>query len=209
MAFTVTVTEDDVLKALGDFLTDILPAGTAIIRAQNNLVPEPAVHNFVTMTPTLRRRLSTNVRVWDVTNPSPTSMVITQAAELTIQLDVHGGNSTDNAQLISTLFRDQYAVDVFAQEAFDLRPLYCDDGQQMPFINAENQYEDRWVMNVVMQANPLVSTPQQFADTITIGLIEVDAYYPPNLPLLTFVGNNGLALTFVGSNGGAVEFSGT
>jgi len=65
------------------------------------------------------------------------------------------------------------------------------------------------VMNVVMQANPLVSTPQQFADTITIGLIEVDAYYPPNLPLLTFVGNNGLALTFVGSNGGAVEFSGT
>lgn len=209
MAFAVSVTEDDVLRALGDFLTDILPTGTAIIRAQNNLVPEPVAHDFITMTPTLRRRLSTNVRLWDNRNPYADSMRITQATELTIQLDVHGGNSTDNAQLISTLFRDEYAIDAFAQESFDIRPLYCDDGHQMPFINAENQYEDRWVMNVVMQASPTVSTFQQFANKVSVGLISVDTLYsdPPNN--LTFIGDNGGVVGFLGDNGSPVTFLGT
>lgn len=102
-----------------------------------------------------------------------------QPTEVAIQLDVHGPNSTDNCQIISTLFRDGYGYDFFAQQPADMAPLYTDDGRQMPFINGENQYEDRWVMNVYMQANIAVSTGQQFADILTLeGVIDVDATFP-------------------------------
>ena len=41
------------------------------------------------------------------------SLNIMQPTEIVYQLDVHGPNSPDNAQTITTLFRDQYATDFF------------------------------------------------------------------------------------------------
>lgn len=101
------------------------------------------------------------------------------AAQLTIQLDVHGPDSTDNVTRISTLFRSEVGVDSFEASGFAVAPLYCNDGRQLPFVNAENQYEDRWVLEAVLQISPTVSTPQQFADEVEVTTIEVDTTYPP------------------------------
>lgn len=98
---------------------------------------------------------------------------------ITIQVDVHGPNSTDNTQRIVTLFRDGFTCEFFTDGGYPVQPLYIDDGDQIPFINGENLYEDRWVLKARLQANPVVSTPQQFADTLTVGIKEIDAYYPP------------------------------
>lgn len=98
---------------------------------------------------------------------------------ITIQVDVHGPNSTDNTQRIVTLFRDAFACDFFTDGGYPVQPLYIDNGDQIPFVNGENQYEDRWVLKARLQANPVVSTPQQFADTLTVGIKEIDTYYPP------------------------------
>ena len=46
-----------------------------------------------------------------------------QPTRVTIQLDVHGPNSADNAQTISTLFRDDYAVQFFKGTGFDVKAL--------------------------------------------------------------------------------------
>jgi hypothetical protein len=62
---------------------------------------------------------------------------IEQSTEVVIQLDIHGPNSADNTQVISTLFRDQYAVTQFSGSG--VTPLYADEPKQMPFINAEQQ----------------------------------------------------------------------
>ena len=43
MTITVSITEADVFTVLGNFLTQILPAGTAIVRGQVNRVPEPQI----------------------------------------------------------------------------------------------------------------------------------------------------------------------
>jgi len=58
--------------------------------------------------------------------------------------------------------RDEYAVSQFETSGLDVFPLYADDPRQMPFVNAENQVEERWVVDVVMQANPTVQTVMQF-----------------------------------------------
>ena len=46
-------------------------------------------------------------------------------------------------------------------------------------MNAEQQFENRWTIDVVMQANQVVTVPQQFASALNVELIEVDATYPP------------------------------
>lgn len=108
-----------------------------------------------------------------------------QPTKITIQIEVHGPNSADNAQIISTMLRDEYAVDFFAgfgaSNGFGntITPCYADDPRQMPFSNEEQQVENRWVIECVLQGNFTVRAPQQFADEIIIGLKNVDVEYPP------------------------------
>ena len=98
---------------------------------------------------------------------------VQQPTQVTIQCDVHGPASADNAQIISTLLRDEYAYDQFKSVGFDVTPLYCNDPRQVPFMNAEQQIEERWVVEVVMQANPVVSVAQQFAGTVAVSITDI------------------------------------
>jgi len=98
---------------------------------------------------------------------------------LTVQTDVHGPHSTDNTQIVVTLFRDEFATSFFTDGGYPVSPLYIDNGQQIPFISGENQYEYRWVLMAKMQVNPVVVTPLQFADTLVVALKEIDVTYPP------------------------------
>lgn len=94
--------------------------------------------------------------------------------KLTIQLDVHGPSSGDNAQVLATLLRDEYAVDAFATYGPDVTPLYTDDPRQVPFKNAEDQWEERWIVDAHLQVNPIVTLPQQFAAALAATLVELE-----------------------------------
>jgi hypothetical protein len=96
-----------------------------------------------------------------------------------IQLDIHGPASAQTAAIVSTLFRDEYATQYFDDNGIDAHPLYTSEPRQMPFINAEAQYEERWTLDVSLQVNQVVQVPQQFADKLAADLISVDAVYPP------------------------------
>jgi hypothetical protein len=167
MSVTLSLTESQTLTALRSFLISILPAGTEVVKAQDNRVPEPRGENFVTMTPILRDRLETNVHTYSDGYPSaPSTKSILEPTKVTVQLDVHGPASADNAQVISTLFRDEYAVTAFAATGFDVTPLYADDPKQVPFVNGEQQVEERWIVEAVMQCNPSITVPQDFAASV-------------------------------------------
>ena len=155
-----------------------MPAGVEIVIAQNNRVPEPATDNFVLLTALGRRRLATNIIDWDQSPlGNPTVQDNIESASISMQLDFHGANSTDLAQTFATLFRSEYAFDFLS--ASGLYPDYCTDGAQMPFVNGEKQWETRWVINAYFDANITVKTGQEFANTVSVGLIEVDTVYPP------------------------------
>lgn len=166
MSATVSPTEENVLAALRSFILSIVPDGVEIIEGQDNRVAEPAGPDYIVMTPTNRNRLSTNYSSWDETGFNPTMIVAEYDTEFTAQLDLHGPNSSDYASAISTLFRDYYACDQMVGTG--VTPLYATDGKQMPFINGENQFENRWVMTVSLQITPAVSTPMQFADRLDV-----------------------------------------
>lgn len=96
----------------------------------------------------------------------------------TVQLDIHGPASGDNAKVIEGLFRSEVAIGSFIASGFDVAPLYCDEAMQLPFINGEDQYEDRYVMSACMQINPIIGTPQQFAEELDPAVIDVEEAYP-------------------------------
>lgn len=173
------VTEDELMEALGTFLVGLELTGVDpddIIQSQVNRVPEPKAANFVLMTPTFRRRIATNVETWSTAPdpaPPPDELRMERDTEVTIQLDIHGPASADNAQVIATVWRSDYGCRAIDPPIF--QPLYASDGHQAPFVNAEKQYENRWVMSLVMQANVAVSTAMDFADSIGVEIIEADA----------------------------------
>lgn len=173
---SVSITEQQVFTALWNFLTLILPANVAVVQGQANMVAEPAVPDFVVMTPLLRERLSTNQDTFQPSPlPAPALGQTTALAptKITYQLDVHGPNSADNAQTISTLLRDDYAVQSFINSGLgDITPLHASDPSQQPFTNAEGQYETRWIVEAVLQANIAVTVPQDYATALKVTLEE-------------------------------------
>lgn len=110
---------------------------------------------------------------------------IEQGQKVTVQLDFHSADPLVEGQMastVSTLMRDGYAVRQFRSQTPDygVAPLLADDPRQMPFLNAEQQYEWRWVVEALLQVNAVVSVPQEFADSAEVELVDVDAVYPPS-----------------------------
>jgi hypothetical protein len=106
-------------------------------------------------------------------------MNVTQPTELVMQVDVHGPNSSDNIQAISTMFRDPYGTQFFNGENVDITPLFASDPRMAPFINAEQQIEVRYIIELHIQVNQTIVVPQQFAGAAAINVISVEAAYPP------------------------------
>jgi hypothetical protein len=178
----VSPNEFSALVALRGYIFYLLP-DLEIVRGQGNLVPEPKGNDFIVLTPILRTRLETNIDTLglptgsDLLNGSLSMMAPTK---LMVQADVHGPASGDNAQIVLTAFRDAFAAQWFTdQQIVGIMPLYTSDARQIPFINAEQQYENRWTLDLAMQINPVVTVPMQFAREIDVGLISIDVAYPP------------------------------
>lgn len=174
--YVVAPTDDDLYTALGNAIVAWLGlAPDHVVREFNNEVAMP-VGPFVGMRFGTRRRLRTNKTAWDTTNPAPTALTHEQGMQVACQIDCYAPTAGDWAAILTTLLRDDVGV-----QALDpvCAPLYCDNGTRAPLTDAEEQYEDRYIVMLQLQYNPVVSTPQEFADTLTIDLINVDVRFPP------------------------------
>lgn len=163
------ISEDEIFAALRAFILLTVPAGTEVLITQQNRVPQPSGPNYVMMTATNRDFMSSAYREY---RPAGDQVDRTRSTGAGFQLDFYGPLSSDFAQRFATLFRDDYAVDAMAGTG--VTPLYCNDGSQMPLTNGERQYEARWMVQAMLQVNPIVSTPQQFADKVDVTIVEAD-----------------------------------
>lgn len=104
-------------------------------------------------------------------------------SEAVVQLDFHSaaGISGDYAQQVAAKLRDEWGVQQFADQTpnYGVVPLFADDPAQRPFLNENQQIEWRWVLDAHLQVNQVTSVPQQYADSIQVELVDVDAAYPP------------------------------
>jgi hypothetical protein len=171
----ISPAQADVETALRTFLMSVVDPSVPVVRGQDNRVPEPDADDFIVFWVMSRERLRTNVDTYD----SVSTQNVEQSGQITFQIDVHGPNSTDNAHVITTLFRDDFGYQSFTNSNSAITPLYADNPRQMPYASAEDQFEDRWVIDGVIQADQTVSISQQFADELELNLVVDATVLPP------------------------------
>lgn len=179
MSDTITPVKDDVYRAVKAWLVDVTGLDAArVVQGLGNRVPlpVPGPTAFIVMTVVLLARLRTNVETWDLADPSPATTQIEEGTQMTLQLDVFGPGSADLAAMLCTLLRSDSACVALAPTC---APLYSDDPRMAPLTDEESQYEERWIVGAQLQYNPVVVQSQDFADTLTLDLVNVDEAYPP------------------------------
>ena len=166
----VTPTEADVFAIVRSYLLQYLASNVPVVHGQDNRVAEPLEDDWVELVSALHTRLATNSTTYVdpavgmTVGPFPAgTKQVLQQTQLDIRIDVHGTNSAENANIISTLFRDSDACDFFASINPAVQPLYTSEPRQTPFVNEAQQYEDRWTVDVSVQANITTILPQLFA----------------------------------------------
>jgi hypothetical protein len=99
---------------------------------------------------------------------------VQEVVETAIQLGFHSADNTsaDMAQAVRMMLRDPYAVTFIKAINPAIAPLYGSDARQAPYLDAEDQFETRWVVEAVLQANVVVSGLQvQFVTSVALQLI--------------------------------------
>lgn len=166
------------LAILRGFLLYLLPDGIEVIKGQDNRAAEPQGTDYVVITQIGRERLGLNTTTYTDNYPASTGVRSdVQPTQTTIQIDVHGANSAQNLQIITTLFQSDYGLDYFRGINADTAPLYMSSPRQAPFLNGEQQVEERWSVDAVIEFNPSITTQQDFAAQLSVGLIEADTAY--------------------------------
>lgn len=190
---SMSITETQVFAALRAFILTIVDC--EVIRLPNNRVPMPA-GEFISLSPVSNIALSTNV-----TGYSDTDKSILRPSQITIQVDCYGASAGDRAAAIATLLRDAYGCDAFNVGGApidytqvggnyvmgesplyalpNIQPLYASDARQMPMVDSEAAYVERWTFDAVLQANPVLTVTQQSAIALGVGLKNVDRAFPP------------------------------
>lgn len=175
MPASISPTEDDIFIALRAMILTLLGSIIPVIRGMDNRVPMPE-GGFVLLTEVGAKALATNTFVYGDPYPSPGTRTVGRSTQFTIQIDCYGPLASLWANTLSILLRDEYACVALAPVC---QPLYTTDPRMMPLVNGEEQYEHRYSFDAVLNYNPAIVLPQEFAGKAEVGVINVDEAYPP------------------------------
>ncbi len=159
-----SITVDQVIDALADFLAPFVPAAQ-IVRAQVNRVPMPSNPGIV-LTELLQVDLSVPATEYQPpVDPIPAigTATIYGPSRIDVQIDFYGAQAGEFCKTVKTAFRSHWGFEHFPA---NIKPLYTSDGIQAPLVTGEQQYESRWTLTASMQYNPIVTVPQDFADVL-------------------------------------------
>lgn len=175
-AALVSPSEDQIFDTLWGFIAALFdPSLSAqIIKATQNQTPTP-LGTYAIIQPGVKVRQDQAVR--DYTPPaagSPAGTLGTQnvsrGTQYAYQVDCYGPAAPDWADTITIAWRSLWACDYFAA-GVDLNgsplkaviaPLFADEPQQLTIVNAEQQYEQRFMTRLYLQANQVVALQQAF-----------------------------------------------
>jgi hypothetical protein len=182
MSLTVSPVTDAIYTDVKTFIMSVLPLDNAhVVKGQGNRVASPlggtvaSGGGYATMQIVNSPRLATNVDTWDPTDPAPTSQTTQMSTQVEVQVDLYSALAFDWANLFQAMWRDDYACELLT----NCQPLYADNPILGDFTDSEDQYEQHFIIRAMLQYNPTVSTPQQFADTVSVSpIFNVDVEYP-------------------------------
>ncbi len=163
--YSVNVTVDQIMEALGAFLAPFLPDGIKIVRAQTNRVAPPG-KQFVKLTEMFMVDLAVPYPIYTpIDDSTEINVNIIGPTRFDIQIDFYGESSGDWCKTIKNVVRCGLGFDRFPS---NVKPLYTSDGNQGPLTTGEQQYLSRWTLTLSLQYNPTVELPQESATEIVV-----------------------------------------
>jgi hypothetical protein len=172
MSVTIDISDQDVFTALVSLFGTFLPTNTPVVQGLDNQVSMPAT-GFVLMTSSGMERMGTNVNVFSST--AQTNAILAPI-KYAINIDFVGPLAQAWAMEFQALFRDEYATDLMPA---NIQPLFADDLMHIPLVDAESQFEQRWRVSAAMHYAPTITTTQQSATVIGIGIEPIDQTFHP------------------------------
>lgn len=166
-----TLTQSDMFTALRKVLLKLVDV--EVLQSQQNRVSSPT-GNFITMTSLGLDPKSTNRTEYENQSSTPGNEVMRRTLLWRVQLDCYGNEAATMCNLISTVFRSEWACEAFNSTGYAVSPISAGEPRQTAFIDSEQQYGDRWSVDLTMQADVYVRVGQYFFDSATITAVSVD-----------------------------------
>jgi len=186
MSVTITPNEDQIFDTVWAFIASLFDPSLAgqITKASQNFTPTP-LNTYCIIQPGVKMRTDQAVHGYTPGAFSGGNAFGTQdvsrGTQYSYQFDCYGPSAPDWADIIAIAWRSMWAADFLAY-GFDLNgialaaqglaPLFADEPQQLTITNAEQQYEQRFMGRLYLQAHQVVSLPQGFFNTVPGVVIE-------------------------------------
>lgn len=171
MAYTPSISTDGIFIGVQAWVADAtgIPLNN-VIRELSNKVPQP-LGEFVLMRGLKKKNLGWNSSTFTVAGME----TILQPTEFKMQLDCYGPRAGDLATILGTIFETDNAVAFMASS--NITPLWGDEPIEMPIVNGEEQYENRFVLPIHLQYNPTFLTPQESMLAAKVVTIDVESIH--------------------------------
>lgn len=163
---TLTPTDSDIMKAIGDWLSQTLlsPSWRIIAGQQNRIAPPTGP--FIVMQIISRRALATTQHHYE-----NETLIISQPYEISLQITAYGAKAGDEISRISTLWRDELTTQWFSQKSTRIAPISNSYPLQHAFTTAEQQYEDTWSITLKAALSMQLTTTSSTA--LELGLSSI------------------------------------
>ena len=165
MSAALSPTEDQVFDALFGWIANVLglPDNTdQIIKGFQNLAATP-LGSYVVISPGILQRQDFGRRAYD---PAAGKLDLVAHNTYSYQIDCYGPRGAERASIIAGAWRTMWGVDTMQSAA--LVPLYADPAQQLNIVNAEGQFEQRFMVRLFGQVNQTIRVPQDYFDTLDL-----------------------------------------
>lgn len=164
--FVASVTVDNVMDAIKEFVLLFMPIPAKgcdprgqVVRAEQNRVPLPPAPCAV-----LTELFGDEMNVpYDVFDGIEQITTINASTKIDVQVDFYGEIGGDIMKAVKQAFRTEWG---WLQFPANIKPMYTDNGRQMPLTTGEDQYLRRWTLTASLQYNPAVTVPQPSATVL-------------------------------------------
>lgn len=174
MRVQISITESQLVDDLVIFFKTLVDG--EVIRGLPDQLPAP-MRECIVITPMAALGLSLPLMTYADPSPESGARTITQATQWSARVDSYGEQAQDRALTLAMALRSQHGCD-FLKELGHAQPLYSGEITHLPVDSADHPRFERWSFDTALQFNPSITVPQQFADQLHVGLIEVDTTYP-------------------------------
>lgn len=158
----------EIITELRQFILATLPDATTeqVIRDTQNFAALP--YNAITIAMLFDSALDYSSTYYDA---DAGLAAVGNSVEARVQFSFYGKEAPRRSRIIAQLWRNSYAYDRLTK----CKPLYVQSRQRLPYINDSNQYEDRYILDLALQYNPVVTHAEtDFADSAEITINPVN-----------------------------------